>query len=126
MARNPPLSARMRTNFVAGGCTFRMDVLLGEIGYGSDSSYIGPIKDGRYWRWLAQHGIFSPRSGQGGKDACFGFCTLGKHAGKWLGWTSKAAAAFGIGDPGYNGKPARIRNDREAMEMAKLFAISIS
>lgn len=70
-----PLSPRMRRQFEAAGCTFRMydsgDGFPMEIGYSRDGGYIAPtVYGGDHYRRLARLGIFDPQSSPVSPAAC--------------------------------------------------------
>lgn len=87
---------------------------------GPDGSLVGPVdelRDGSL-AWLRTAGIFAPlcddpEDGARGLAACIGRATLGAHAGKWVGWSHRAAAAFGIGNMIFDAELLRTDPERE-------------
>ena len=81
----------------------------------SDGSYVGNWgpSGANQLRWMARAGIFTPmRADPGDNCASIGRATLGKNAGKWVGWSHRAAAAFGIGSTVKIGDCAFVPADR--------------
>jgi len=71
--------------------------------YNQHGDYITDSRGGvDYIRWLLRHGIHepllpSPVGEEGPRTCAIGRCTIGEHAGMWLGWSHRASRAFGIG-----------------------------
>lgn len=67
--------------------------------YGRDGGYVGDAGQGAHFRWLARHGVFIPLLARADhRCSSVGKVTKGEHAGKWLGWSHRAAVPFGTGD----------------------------
>lgn len=103
------LTDTLRKQFIDAGCTIAVEPWppCGEPGEweilrGPDGSYVCPTDAADVAYWLVKYGIFQPLARPGGAVACHGKATKGECAGKWVGWSHRAAAAFGIGDMQFN------------------------
>ena len=109
---DPALSDRMKKKFEDAGVVFGSEKTpLGcggrwEIGRNASGDYIAPTSTGKVWRWLDGHGIYNPERGMNsqGQSCCVGLVTKGEHEGKWIGWSHRAAVAFGLGDMLFDAK----------------------